>query len=256
MELQILGAHNCEIREARLTSLLLDRVIAIDVGGLTSSLTLEQQEEIKAVLITHHHFDHIRDLATLGMNRYNSGPVSVYALESVLDVISRYLLDGTLYPDFRARPSPDKPSLRLCPVEPYKEVTIEGYAVLPLPVNHCIPTVGYQVTAPDSKSLFYTGDTGGNDAALWEHVTADLLITETTVPNKYSDIAEETGHLTPQSLKQELVNLQKVRGSLPPVAIVHMSPRIEDEIRREIAQVAAELGADITPAHEGMRIAV
>ena len=34
------------------------------------------------------------------------------------------------------------------------------------------------------------------------------------------------------------------------------SPRIEDDIRREIAQVAAELGADITPAHEGMRIAV
>jgi len=256
MELQILGAHNCETRDARLTSLLLDRVIAIDVGGLTSSLSLQEQEEIKAVLITHHHFDHIRDLATLGMNRYNSGPVSVYALESVLDVISRYLLDGKLYPDFRIRPSTEKPSLRLCPIEPYKEVSIEGYAVLPLPVNHCIPTVGYQITALDSKSLFYTGDTGTNDARLWEHVTADLLITETTVPNKYSDIAEETGHLTPQSLKQELLDFQKARGSLPPVAIVHMSPHIEDDIRREIAQVAAELGADITPAYEGMRIAV
>jgi ribonuclease BN (tRNA processing enzyme) len=256
MELRILGAHNCETRDARLTSLLLDRVIEIDAGGLTSSLTFDEQEQIKAVLITHHHFDHIRDLATLGMNRYSSGPVAVYALESVLDIISRYLLDGTLYPDFRARPSPEKPSLRLCPIEPHQEVTIEGYTVLPLPVNHRIPTVGYHVTAPDNKSLFYTGDTGRNDASLWQDLSADLLITEVTVPNKYHDVAEETGHLTPQSLKQELTNLQKARGSLPPVVIVHMSPHIEDDIRREIAQVAAELGADITPAYEGMRIVV
>lgn len=256
MELRILGAHNCETRDARLTSLLLDRSIAIDVGGLTSSLTFEEQEQIKAVLITHHHFDHIRDLATLGMNRYNSGPVSVYALESVLDIISRYLLDGTLYPDFRTRPSPEEPSLKLCTVEPHKEVTIQGYTVLPLPVNHCIPTIGYRVTAPDNKSLFYTGDTGRNDTSLWEDASADLFITEVTVPNKYQDIAEETGHLTPQSLKQELIDFQKSRGNLPPTVIVHMSPHIEDEIRREIAQVAAEMGADITPAHEGMRIVV
>jgi ribonuclease BN (tRNA processing enzyme) len=256
MELRILGAHNCETREARLTSLLLDGIIAIDVGGLTSSLTIEEQEGIKAVLVTHHHFDHIRDLATLGMNRYNSGPVPVYALESVLNVISRYLLDGTLYPDFRSRPSPDRPSLRLCPVEPHKELTIEGYVVRPLPVNHCIPAVGYHITAPDNKSVFYTGDTGRNDASLWENVSADLLIIETTLPDKYNDIAEETGHLTPQSLKQELLDFQKARGSLPPVTIVHMSPHIEDDIRREVAQVAAELGAGITPAHEGMRIAV
>jgi len=256
MELRILGAHNCETREARLTSMLLDGIIAIDVGGLTSSLTLEDQEGIKAVLLTHHHFDHIRDLATLGMNRYNSGPVSVYSLESVLDVISRYLLDGTLYPDFSSRPSPDKPSIRLCPIEPYKEVSIEGYAVRPLPVNHCVPAVGYHVTAPDGRSIFYTGDTGRNDTSLWKHVSADLLVTEVTVPDKYRDIAGETGHLTPQSLKQELLDFQKAGGSLPPVVIVHMSPHIEDDIRRELAQVTAELGADITPAHEGMRIAV
>jgi len=43
MELTILGAHNCESDKMKLTSLLIDRVIAIDAGGLTSSLSIEEQ---------------------------------------------------------------------------------------------------------------------------------------------------------------------------------------------------------------------
>jgi len=75
MELEILGAHNCESRDAKLTSLLIDGTVVIDAGSLTSSLSLEAQQRVKAILITHRHFDHIRDLATFGMNAYMSGYV-------------------------------------------------------------------------------------------------------------------------------------------------------------------------------------
>lgn len=68
MKVQILGAHNAETKEARLVSLLIDDILAIDAGGLTSTLSLAAQQRIRTILITHHHFDHIRDLVTLGMN--------------------------------------------------------------------------------------------------------------------------------------------------------------------------------------------
>jgi len=130
MELEILGAHNCESRDAKLTSLLIDSTVAIDVGSLTSSLSLETQKKVRAILITHRHFDHIRDLATFGMNVYSSGPVNVYALDSVLDIISTHLLNDIVYPDFRKKPLPEKPALKFYPLEPNKELIIEGYTVL------------------------------------------------------------------------------------------------------------------------------
>ncbi len=51
-----------------LSSLLIDEALVIDVGGLTSALSLAQQEKIKTVLLSHHHFDHTRDLIILGAN--------------------------------------------------------------------------------------------------------------------------------------------------------------------------------------------
>jgi len=256
MELEILGAHNCESRDAKLTSLLIDQVIAVDAGSLTASLSLEAQQRVKAILITHHHFDHIRDLATFGMNAYMIGPINIYALDSVLGVISTHLLNEVLYPDFRNKPSPDKPALKFCPLEPNREVLIEGYAVLPLPVSHTVPTIGYQITAPDKKSIFYTSDTGRNTSSLWEAVSPGLLVTEVSLPDKFESFAQESGHLTPRLLKQELLDFKRVRGYLPPVVTVHMSPHIEGEIKDEVAQVAEELAATITLGYEGMKISI
>ena len=63
-----LGAHLAKVKGVRLTSLLIDGVPAVDAGGVTSALSLPEQREIDAVLITHHRFDHTRDLATVAVN--------------------------------------------------------------------------------------------------------------------------------------------------------------------------------------------
>jgi len=68
MKIRFLGAHNYETKDTRLVSLLIDDVLAIDVGGLSSSLSFEEQCKIKAVLLTHQHYDHVRDIPTLAMN--------------------------------------------------------------------------------------------------------------------------------------------------------------------------------------------
>ena len=131
---------------------------------------------------------------------------------------------------------------------------IEGYGVLAVPVNHPIPIVGYQVTSPDGKSVFYTADTGPGLADCWQRISPHLLIAEVTAPNRYEDFARESGHLTPSLLKQELISFRELKGYLPEVVVVHMDPRLEREIEAEIATVAATLNSAINLAYEGMQL--
>jgi len=84
MKVQILGAHNLESANTRLVSLLVDDVLALDAGSLTSSLSFEAQAGGKAILLTHHHFDHMRDIATIGLNGYSLGIIQVCGTRSTL----------------------------------------------------------------------------------------------------------------------------------------------------------------------------
>ncbi len=70
MNIGLLGAHNCESQNTKLLSLLIDDILVVDAGGLTSSLSFAGQQKLKAVLLTHQHYDHIRDVPPLAMNFY------------------------------------------------------------------------------------------------------------------------------------------------------------------------------------------
>ena len=63
-----------------------------------------------------------------------------------------------------------------------------------------------------------------------------------------------SSHLTPRHLKEELVTFEEVKGYLPQVVTIHMSPTIEEEIRSELRTVSEELGAKIQTGYEGMEI--
>jgi len=254
VDIQVLGAHNCESQNSRLVSLLIDEVLAIDAGCLTSSLSLEAQQKLKAILITHQHYDHIRDVPTIAMNFFlQDATIHIYSIPSVYNALSTYLLNGELYPNFLAKP-PNSPTIKFTMIEPYRVEQVEGYSVLAVPVNHTGPTVGYQVTSPEGKSVFYTADTGPGLADCWQHISPNLLIAEVTVPNRYEDFAQESGHLTPNLLKQELISFRELKGYLPPAVVVHMNPRLEKEIEAEIATVAAALNTRVNLAYEGMRL--
>ena len=67
MHLQILGGHQVESAEGRATAFLIDGTIAIDAGGLTGGLTIDEQAGIDTILLTHYHFDHISDLPYIGL---------------------------------------------------------------------------------------------------------------------------------------------------------------------------------------------
>ena len=257
MKIRFLGAHNTETRDTKLSGLLVDDVLALDAGGLTSSLTLSEQLGLKAVLITHHHYDHVKDLPLLAMNRsLNGNTIDIYCLESTAEAISGSLLGGALYPDFLKENGNGKITVRLNPVKPYLKMQIKDYSIIPVPVPHSVPAVGYRITAKGGKSFFYIGDTGPGLADCWEKVSAKLLITEVTASNAYLKFCRDKGHLCPCLLRDELIGHLNIKGYIPDVVTVHMNHMLEESIRRELGEVAEELGISISMAFEGKQIEI
>ena len=252
MKIEVLGAHNIESQDYRHVSLLIDDTLAIEAGALTSSLTLPAQQKLKAIVLSHQHYDHIRDIPAIGMSVFlHENSIEVYATRPVYEVLVNYLINDEIYSNFLKKP-PEKPTIRLKELEPGRAEAIHGYTVLPLPVNHSVPTVGLQITSADGKALFYTSDTGPGLADVWRQVAPELLIIETTAPDKYLESAP--GHLTPALLQRELDSFRRLKGYLPQVVLVHMNPLEEKAIEAEIAAVARSLNATIRLGYEGMII--
>lgn len=254
MNIRVLGAHRCESRDSGFISLLVDEVLAIDAGSLTSSLSFRAQRKLKAVLITHQHYDHVRDVPAIAMSFFLLGAtINIYSTQNVCDALTTYLLNGKLYPKFQESPAAN-PTVKLKVIEPLEPEQIAGYSVLAVPVKHGTATVGYQVTSADGGVVFYTGDTGPGLAGCWEYVSPQLLIIEVSAPNRYEEFARESGHLTPSLLQQELIGFRELKGYLPQVVVVHMDPGLETEIAAEIAVVAETLNNSINLAYKGMRL--
>jgi ribonuclease BN (tRNA processing enzyme) len=254
MEIQILGAHQAETNRYRFLSILVDGTFAVDAGSLTSTLSWEEQERLRHLIITHAHYDHVKDLNILAFNHLERN-LRVYCLPEVEQAIRRHLFSQEVWMDLTARPSAQQPAVTFYPVEPYRAFQIEGYEVTAFPSIHTVPTAGYRVSR-GGRSFFYTSDTGPGNLEEWQRASSDLLITEVTFSNRMDQAATQTSHLTPNLLRKELVRLGEALGRLPRLLIVHINPMHEAEIARELAEVARELGADITLAREGMRLAV
>src|SRR5512136_2259288 len=124
MELRILGAHVTEAASAKPTALVIDGVLALDAGGLCSSMNLDDQRRLKAVLITHYHYDHVKDLPMIGMNWAYHGTLDIYGTADVFEALSTHLLDGKLYPNFLQWPD-SQPALHFIRLEEYERISIE-----------------------------------------------------------------------------------------------------------------------------------
>jgi len=184
MELRILGSHNMESRDTRFETYLIDGILALDAGGLTRALTFEEQENIRAIVLTYPHFDHIRDLLPFGLTMRDSGvTVDVYGIKDTLDLVAEKLMEGSLYPPFLEFPSPETPIYSMHEIEPLKDFQVLDYTVKAVPVPHVLPAVGFMISI-DDVSVFYTGDAGRGVSDAWQHAALDVLLTEVSFRNR------------------------------------------------------------------------
>ena len=248
MKLRILGSHNYESRHTRMASYLIDGVLALDAGSLTRALTFDEQLQVEAILLSHRHFDHTRDLLPLGLTARNAGAtIEVIGFDDTIHFVTTSLLDTRYVPDFTKIPSPEAPAYRFRVVEFYQEFKVLGYTAMLVPVPHAVPAAGLQLT-DGTVELFYTGDTGPGVSDAWKHVKPDVLLTEVTFGNENESLALEVGHLTPRSLHQVLERFRSEHGYLPIVIASHIQPMWEAAVRSELKEVSRDLNIEIIVA--------
>jgi len=257
MKVRFLGAHNCETASTGLMCLLVDDKIALDAGSLTRNLSISKQLNLQAVVLTHGHFDHFRDVPMLGMNLYLHGrSLDLYGNAKTKENLTYCVLNGSVYSKFFDKPA-GKPTFRFNVIEPDMSFKLAGYDFLAVDLPHSTPALGFQITDAEGKKLFYSGDTGPGLSRCFASISPDLMVIEVTGPSRYSDFFNTEGqHLTPELLGQELRAFQSLKDYLPPVACVHMSPFGEEEIAAEIDALSSELRSPVYLAREGMTVTV
>ncbi len=246
MKIRILGAHNMETANARHTCFLVNDNVAIDAGSLMTSLTPEEKDGLQAALLTHRHYDHLRDLPSFGLATMDNGAtVALYGLAETLEALTSHLMDGLLYPNFTQRPTKACPKYRLNHVIPGHLFRVLGMEARAVPVPHGAPAVGFVLRSGQVAAAF-TGDTsGGLDAFLSDPFKPQLLFVDVTFSNAGESKARKSGHLTPALLHGELEASLRLGLPIPRIVAVHMDQRHEGAVRRELAKVSASLGAEI-----------
>ncbi len=242
MKLQVLGCHGGELPSCRTTCFLVDDVLALDAGALTSSLSLEQLCKVDDILVGHSHFDHVKDLplmADLIIGRRDK-PVTIHASRECARALREYMFNNALWPDFTRIPTRKEPVLRIKAFRAGSTFQVGPYTVQSIPVHHPVESCGFIITH-GRTSLAMSGDTGPTDK-LWKVLnqtpTLKALLVETSFPNALHQLADVSGHLTPKMLEDELTKFQRNGCN---VLVYHLKPAFLAQLKKELGVMPVEI---------------
>jgi len=232
MKIKVLGCYGGQLLGFHLTSFLVNESILLDAGSPTEALSLEQQHAVRHIFLSHTHLDHIKDIGFLADNRSlkrlggnaDNRTITIHSLPENLEVLKKHYLNDLVWPDFTKIPSEDDPILRLSPFAPEQPIEADGIRITPIPVTHPVPCTGFLIEE-NGMQFLYTADTGRTDR-IWEVANAQPnlqgIIMDCSFPNEFERLAEVSGHLTPNGMRDELRKFKRL-GDVP-VYLYHMKP--------------------------------
>ena len=235
MRVKVLGCSGGIGGDLRTTSFLVDHDTLIDAGTGVGDLSVSEMAQIDHIFVTHSHMDHVTSIPfivdTVGWLR--DKPVQIHGTPETLEILKAHLFNWKLWPDFTRIPDPQNPVMRYEPLSPGSPVPLNGRRITPLPANHVVPAVGYQLDS-GRGSLVFTGDTTTNDE-LWPIVNRiqnlKYLVIETALSDGERHLAQASKHLCPSLLAEELAKLKHS----PQVYITHLKPRESELIMQQVA---------------------
>ncbi|MFN0061159.1 MAG: MBL fold metallo-hydrolase [Myxococcaceae bacterium] len=237
MKLRVLGCHGGELPACKSTCFLLDGVLALDAGALTSTLTLKELQRVDDIVLTHSHFDHVKDLPLLSdlLVGARKKPVRVHGSRECIEVLRENMFNETLWPDFTRIPSRKRPVFELHAFRAGAAFQAGPFRIQSVPVSHPVESCGF-VVRRGASALGISGDTGPTHA-LWKlfNKTPGLkaVLLETSFPSRLQALADVSGHLTPKTLEKELRKLK----SEARVLLYHLKPAFVKELKKELSRL-------------------
>ena len=235
MKVQLLGSSvRNPAGHQYVSSFIINKTVAIDAGSVGFHGTPQEQESIRHKFLTHSHCDHIASLPIFVENVWTPSQdcPQVYGSSETLDSVQRYVFNDIVWPDFVGLSKSMPPFLQLRPLRPEEQVEVAGLRILPVSVDHLVPTFGY-VIADNRSAVIIAGDTGPT-TRLWEvaHQTPGLraVFLEACFPNSLQRLAEASCHLTPEMFGGEVA---KMPAGIKVVAM-HIKVRFREEVIREL----------------------
>lgn len=241
MKIHVLGCAGAEMPNHNMAGFLVDHTLLLDAGTIGLALDFNEQMAIRDIFITHSHLDHVKAIPFFADNiviKNACREVSLYSTGEIIDILKKNLFNDLVWPDFSLIPTCEKPVIKFVPLEEEKPVELEKHRVTAYKVHHTTPAVGFLVESREGKRIVYTGDTGPTDA-IWkacEEHTLDAVIIEVSLPNRMTDVALKSGHLTPQLLEGEILKMKKTPLRF---LVSHVKPYYMEEIVQELCRIDA-----------------
>jgi ribonuclease BN (tRNA processing enzyme) len=253
MRISVLGCGGGRGKGSRPTGFLIDERLLLDAGTATEVLGLKECAQINYIIITHAHIDHIGDLPFLAGAAFDlrEEPIILCGTKEVIKDVSSHIFNWRIWPDFVRIPNLEEAKFSYRILNSLENADVGLYKVLPIPVNHTVPTVGYLID--DGKTAFaFTGDTYTTDP-FWKVVRGQrrlrAIIVEASFPNYMEETAKTTGHLTPNLVAEELKKLNRRDVD---VYVSHIKPLHREEVTMELRDLSKDL--PIKVLEDGMEI--
>jgi len=241
MKLTILGCSGGIGGDLRTTSMLLDHDVLIDAGTGVGDLSIAELAVIDHVFVTHSHLDHIACIPLMvdSVGCMRDKPLTVHATAETINILKQHVFNWDVWPDFTVIPNAQQPYLRFQPLLLGQTITLGTRKITPLPANHIVPAVGFQIDS-GKASLVFSGDTTNCDE-LWEAVNSiqnlEYLIVETAFSNAEIELAKLSKHFCPLTLA---IDLRKLKLN-PNLFITHLKPGEMELTMQEIKQCVTGL---------------
>lgn len=217
------------------TCFVIDDVVAIDAGSLAHAATDLHRENLRDIIITHAHLDHIAGLPLFVDDLFSTlnGPVRVHAAREVIDILERDIFNWSVYPRFSELTNDNGVVLEYSTLVPMTESKIKHLTLRPVEVNHKVPTCGF-VISDGRSTIAFTGDTAETDA-FWNELKSvsklDALFIECAFPDELAELAEVSHHLTPKGLAAEI---GKFNDADCRVFVINLKPMYRTRIIEQI----------------------
>lgn len=234
--IEFLGTSGTRTPSEGTTCLKVSGHCVIDTGNLIGGLG-NDLFSIEHIFLTHSHLDHIIDIpfvADLFVAK-QTVPLKIYALKETLDDLRNFIFNHRIWPNFEEINLLEYNAktiefIEICLGQSYP---IDDIVLTPFKTNHTDGSCGYLIEKGVNGILF-TSDTY-RCPEIWKilettpHIHS--LIIDVSFPSDYYRLAQDSKHMTPQILTEELEQCSRHDFRIYPM---HLKSLFERTIKEEL----------------------